>query len=184
MHFHATYERIKILTEAGRAYADIELPYSRKSSRIDSISGRTIHADGSIVPFAGKPFDKTVAKGRGFRYNVKAFTMPDVQVGSIIEYRYSLRYEDNSYYTPDWEVQRNLFQKRATFKFIPFQFTSSRTLLIGKHDRILDRISWTSYVPKDNQPKRVENPRAHWVELAVSDVPPSLRNPIRRLPAS
>ena len=27
------------------------MPYSRKHFRIDSISGRTIHPDGSIVPF-------------------------------------------------------------------------------------------------------------------------------------
>ena len=44
LHFHSTYERIKILTEAGRKYADIELPYDRHGFRIDSISGRTVHA--------------------------------------------------------------------------------------------------------------------------------------------
>jgi Domain of Unknown Function with PDB structure (DUF3857)/Transglutaminase-like superfamily len=177
LHVHSTYERIKILTEAGREYADIELPYSRKSFRIDSISGRTIHADGSIVPFEGKPFDKTTEKGRGFRYNVKAFTLPDVQVGSIIEYRYSLRYDDNSYYSPEWVVQRNLFQKHVAFKFIPFQFDStSRSLLIG-HDHIADRVSWTSYLPKDIQPKRVDGARSRWIELEMSDVAPVLEEP-------
>jgi hypothetical protein len=177
LHFHSTYERIKILTEAGREHADIELPYSRKNFRIDSISGRTIHADGSIVPFEGKPFDKTVARGRGFRYNVKAFTLPDVQVGSIIEYRYSLRYDDNSFYSPEWVVQRNLFQKHASFKFIPFQFTSSSVSLIIGHDRIADRVSWTAYLGKGNEPKFVDGPRSHWVELAMSDIPPSLDEP-------
>lgn len=177
LHFHSTYERIKILTEAGREYADIELPYSRKSFRIDSISGRTIHADGSIMPFEGKPFDKTVQKGRGFRYNVKAFTLPDVQVGSIIEYRYSLRYDDNSFYSPEWEVQRNLFQKHASFKFIPYQFDSASHFLVIGHDRIADRVSWTSYVPKDNQPKLMTTPRSQWVELAMSDILPFLDEP-------
>jgi hypothetical protein len=177
LHFHSTYERLKILTEAGRDYADIELPYSRKNFRIDSISGRTIHPDGSVVPFTGKAFDKTVVKGRGFRENVKAFTLPDVQVGSIIEYRYTLRYDDNSVVAPSWEVQRNLFQKHASFKFIPFQFDSSSHYIVIGHDRIADRVSWSSYVSKDNPPKLTSTPRSQWVELAMSDIAPYLDEP-------
>src|SRR6266496_689091 len=74
------YERIKILTDAGREHANIEIPYGRRWITIAGISGRTVHADGSIVPFEGKPFDKTVTKGGGIRVNVKSFTLPDVQV--------------------------------------------------------------------------------------------------------
>src|ERR1700741_3826994 len=51
---HSVFMRIKILTEAGRRYADVEIPYYRRGFRIDSISGRTVHVDGSIVPFDGK----------------------------------------------------------------------------------------------------------------------------------
>jgi hypothetical protein len=177
LHYHSTYERIKILTEAGREYADVELHYNRKRFRIDSISGRTIHADGSIVEFQGKPFDKTVHKNRGVRYNVKAFTLPDVQVGSIIEYRYSLRYDDHRFYAPEWDVQRNLFQKQASFKFTPFQFDSASHFLQIGHEHIADRVSWTSYLPKDNPPKIVKTPRSEWIELTVSDVPPLLEEP-------
>ena len=177
LHFHSTYERIKILTEAGREYADIELPYSRKSFRIDSISGRTIHADGSIVPFEGKAFDKTVEKGHGFRYNVKAFTLPGVQVGSIIEYRYSLRYDDNTFYSPEWIVQRNLFQTHAKFKFTPYQFDKVSQYLVIGHDRIADRVSWTSYLPKDSQPKDTRGMRSESIDLELSDIPPLLDEP-------
>jgi hypothetical protein len=177
LHFHSSYERLKILTEDGRRYADIEIPYSRRNFRIDTLSGRTIHPDGSIVPFDGKPFDKTVQKGRGYRYNVKAFSLPDVQVGSIIEFRYSLRYDDHMVLPPDWEIQTNLFQKHVSFKFIPFQFnTVSQYIGIG-HDRIADRVSWSSFVPKDSQPKLMSTPRSQWVELSMSDVEPLLEEP-------
>src|SRR5277367_6760034 len=47
-HFHATYMRIKILTEAGREYANIEVPYDRHGSGVSEIAGRTVHADGSV----------------------------------------------------------------------------------------------------------------------------------------
>src|SRR6266568_647740 len=118
---HMVYMRIKILTDAGREYANVELPYSRRGFTIGGISGRTVHADGAIVQFEGKPFDKTVIKGNGFRVNVKSFTLPDVQVGSVIDYRYSLRYEDHLLLPPEWEVQTGLFQRKVYFKFIPFQ---------------------------------------------------------------
>ena len=54
-----------------------------------------------------------------FRIHVKAFTLPDVQVGSILDFRYSLRYPDKRVLAPEWIVQDRLFQKKATFKFIP-----------------------------------------------------------------
>src|SRR6266852_5383652 len=92
---HSVYERIKILTDAGREYANVELPYSRRGFTIAAISGRTVHPDGSTVEFKDKPFDQTVVKGNGLKYNVKSFTLPDVQVGSIIDFRYSLRYSDH-----------------------------------------------------------------------------------------
>ena len=177
LHFHSTYERIKILTEAGREYANVELPYSRKNFRIDSISGRTIHADGSIVPFEGKAFDKTVEKSRGFRVNVKTFTLPDVQVGSIIEFRYSLRYDDNSFYSPEWAVQRNLFQKHVTFKFIPYQFDRGNEFLTIGHDRIADRVSWTSYLSKNSQPVDKRGLKTESIDLELSDVDPLLDEP-------
>src|SRR5215475_1409693 len=37
-------ERIKILTEAGRKYATVELPYDRLIT-VATLSGRTVHAD-------------------------------------------------------------------------------------------------------------------------------------------
>jgi Domain of Unknown Function with PDB structure (DUF3857) len=112
-NFHSVYMRIKVLTEAGRKYADVEIPYSRRGFSISGISGRTIHADGSIVPFQGKPFDKVLAKGRNVHYQVKSFALPDVQVGSIMECRYDLRYGDHSALAPIWLVQNELFQKRS-----------------------------------------------------------------------
>jgi len=93
----SVYVRIKILTEAGRRYADVELPYDRARARlnIDSISGRTVHSDGTVIPFEGKTFQKTIEKGKGTKLLVKAFTLPDVQPGIIVDYRYGLCYEDN-----------------------------------------------------------------------------------------
>src|SRR5471030_2609400 len=55
------YERIKILTEEGKKYANVQLgfvsthdvggEYTGDDKSLGDISGRTVHADGTIIPF-------------------------------------------------------------------------------------------------------------------------------------
>ena len=120
LHYHSVYMRIKVLTEAGRERANVELPYNDRNFDISGIHGRTIHADGTIIPFEGKPFEKDIVKGAGIRYKVKTFTMPDVQVGSIIEYKYELRYDDDMLYAPHWILQDDMFQQHEHYIFKPW----------------------------------------------------------------
>jgi Domain of Unknown Function with PDB structure (DUF3857)/Transglutaminase-like superfamily len=176
---HSVYQRIKILTDAGREYANVELPYSHRGFTIAGISGRTVHADGSVVPFEGKPFDKTVEKSGGIRINVKSFTLPDVRVGSIIDYRYSLRYEDHMLLPPEWEVQTELFQRKAYFKFIPFQNHGSMYIQLA-HGQIANGLAWSSFLWNGIQPERHQLPIStfatthdvgFWVDLNVNDIP-------------
>src|SRR5262249_21203894 len=47
------YTRIKILSEEGRKYADVEISYVKGSARVYAIDARTIRPDGSIVKFDG-----------------------------------------------------------------------------------------------------------------------------------
>jgi hypothetical protein len=113
------YARIKILTEEGRKYADIELPYIKEIGRIHSIKARTIRPDGSIVNFEGKPYDKTVVKAKGVKFLAKTFTMSDVQVGSIVEYRYEYDWNQGLIYDSRWILSDQLFTKRAKFSLKP-----------------------------------------------------------------
>ena len=87
------YFRIKILTEEGRKHADVEIPFFKESQDVVNVRARTIRPDGSIVNFDVKVFEKYLVKGkfegRGLRYLAKTFTLPEVQVGSIIEYFYT-----------------------------------------------------------------------------------------------
>lgn len=185
-NYHSVYMRIKVLTEAGRRYADVEIPYSRRNFKIGDVSGRTVHADGSVVNFDGHVFDKVAvrgkeARGREVRVNVKSFTLPDVQLGSILDYRYSLRYDDRSFYAPDWLIQDDLFQKKATFKFVPYPGQ-----LQLAHGRVGQGTAWTSFLPNGAKPQLHEMPRATYtsnrlasafVDLQMSDVPPIVHEP-------
>lgn len=128
--------RIKILTEKGRTHADVEIPYVAGSTTIEAIRGRTVHPDGAVMPFEGTIFDKVIVKYRKFRYDVKAFTLPGVEVGSVIEYAYTVRWKES---LPDyvrhssnyvfqegwtvpsatWTIQQELYTRHALFVLHP-----------------------------------------------------------------
>jgi hypothetical protein len=85
--FISVYKRIRILRESGRERADVEIRIQPGQS-LKELAARTIHPDQKIIDFAGKPFEKVIIKGRGIKFVAQVFTLPDVTVGSIIEYRY------------------------------------------------------------------------------------------------
>jgi hypothetical protein len=154
-------------------------------STYGGVNGRTVHRDGTTVPFTGKPFDKVIMRsserGKERRYQVKSFTLPDVQVGSIVEYRYHLSYRDHTFYAPEWQVQTDLFQKRATFKFIPYA-----GLLQLAHDRVGQGVAWASYLPAGAQAVDHVLPRSsvatsrtasEWVDLQLTNIPALIHEP-------
>ena len=49
----------------------------------------------------------------------RVFTLPDVEVGSIIEYRYATRIADNIYEAPEWIIQGELYVKQAHYIWYP-----------------------------------------------------------------
>src|SRR5690242_12279558 len=113
------YIRIKIFTEEGKDYGDVEIPFVKGVSDVKNVRARTIRPDGSIVNFEGKPFEKTVVKAGGLKVLEKAFSLPDVQPGCIIEYKYLLQDDTDFFIAPHWEVQQGLFTREAKFSITP-----------------------------------------------------------------
>jgi hypothetical protein len=113
------YNRIKILTEEGRDYANVKIPYDKYRQTVRGIEARTIRPDGTIVEFTGKPYDQVLAKGQKQNISAKLFTLSDVQVGSIIEYRYSLSLDERYVFDSNWELNDVLFTKQAKFSLVP-----------------------------------------------------------------
>lgn len=155
------YKRIKILNEKGRDYADVEIPYLRSGGSIADLKARTIHPDGSIVEFKGKPFDKVVVKSRGFKFHAKTFTLPEVTVGSIVEYKYKLRWESQYLSDSSWTLQHDLYTVKASYSFYPYQKE-----FITKHGSA--RIGYTGNRRALNMQPKINN---HRVELDLENVP-------------
>ncbi len=113
------YLRIKILKEEGRKYADVEIPFFKENEDVHSVKARTIRPDGTIANFEGKPIEKTIVKAKGVKYLAKVVVLPDVQVGSIIEYHYVTQLQEHYVFDSHWILSEELFTKHAKFSLKP-----------------------------------------------------------------
>jgi len=152
-NFQSFYARIKVLTEKGKELATVELPYRKHVYNVADIKGRTIQPDGTIIPLTGKPSDLLRAKGKGYQSGKKVFNLPNVQVGSILEYYFELRYSSDYVSIPYWEIQRPYFIHKAHFQCVQCSNLSFLSVLPPG-----------ATVPKDH---------GGHLNLDLTDVPPS-----------
>jgi len=123
--FISVYKRIKILREGalqpGKSLVDVEISLEPGQS-LKELAARTIHPDQKIVDFTGKPFEKTIIKTRGIKFLAQAFTLPDVTVGSIIEYRYVIALPPHVVSPISaWPIQGDLFTVKENLRFRAYQ---------------------------------------------------------------
>lgn len=149
------YERIKILTDEGRKYGNVEIPYVKEKEAIRSIKARTIRPDGSIVEFDGTVYDKPILKARGVKTMAKSFQLPNVDVGSIVEYRYRHVLQSGYVFDSRWLLSQELFTRRAKFSLAP-----SRDFTL--------RWSWPLGLPEGTEAPKNEHDH---VRLETRDVP-------------
>src|SRR6266699_6989798 len=153
------YVRIKILKEEGRKYADVEIPFFKGNGNIVNIHARTIRPDGSIANFEGKAFDKSIMKAKGLKYMAKTFTLPDVQLGSILEYYYTLDLAEYFVFDSHWILRDELFTKSAKFSLKPY---------VSDYSNMHVRWSWQLLPSGTEAPK--EGPD-HIIRLQVQNIP-------------
>jgi hypothetical protein len=138
LHIHKYYERTKVLGEKGKELATIHIPYEHGDFQVTNIQGRTIHADGTAIPLKAKPEDLMEFKAAGRQMNEIVFTLPSVEVGSILEYRLEIRYSDNMVSSPDWELQQPYFVRKAHYSFEP----ASGVVITNSHGEFLDKLMY------------------------------------------
>jgi len=152
------YVRIKILTEEGRSYANIEIEFDKADENVVNVHARTLKSDGTVVDFDGKVLERTIEKAQGLKYLVKTFNLPNVQVGDIIEYRYTYDLSDQFIYGSRWVLSDPLFTRYARFSLKPYKSEYSNM-----------RLRWTwQGVPAGSQPK--EGPD-HILRMEAHDIP-------------
>ncbi len=115
------YYRYKILTEEGRQYGNVEIPYFKNPDIPDdmNIKARTIKPDGSVVEFDGEVFEKSLIKAHGIRVLAKTLTLPAVEPGCLIEYSYTVFMPRS--FVSHWIVDEALFTRKARFTLNPYR---------------------------------------------------------------
>jgi hypothetical protein len=153
------YLRIKILTEEGRKYADVEIPFDKRREDIVSLRARTVRPDGSAVELRGDVLEKNLKKanldGKRINRSAKVFTLSDVQVGSIVEYSYTRDFHQFVIFNSHWFLNEGLFTRRAQFSLRPFPGAPIRW-------------TWNNLPPGAAPPKQGAD---HMVRMQVSNIP-------------
>lgn len=105
--------RIKILNKDGLDWANVHIPYRKGSQDISKLEAQTynLDANGNVVATKVEKnliYDKSLNK----KFGEKAFTFPEVKVGSVIEYKY----RKTNYGLVDWYFQRSVPVRYSHFK--------------------------------------------------------------------
>jgi hypothetical protein len=121
------YIRIKIYTDLGKEkYATVEIPQTGKR-RISDIAGRTIKPNGSIIDLKKDGiFERELVKTKNAKLRGKTFTLPNVEAGDIIEYRYS-EHRDNEIA----EYMRLYFQRDLPMWSVSYHLKPLRNVPFG-----------------------------------------------------
>lgn len=94
--------RLKILTEAGKEKGNVQIAHSG-AMRLQDFEGRTVLPDGTVVPVPrDATFRRTTSRAR--RFYVTSVAFPSVQVGAILDYQYSVRW-DSIFFLEPWFFQ-------------------------------------------------------------------------------
>jgi len=107
---------IKILNNRGIHYANITVPYTPQTG-IEEIQARTISPIGKIKVLDKKNIYDVTLYPRFIFYSdqrAKIFTMPAVEDGSVIEFRYKLRINGRSLW-PSWNFQDHVPTLKSRF---------------------------------------------------------------------
>lgn len=106
LHFERS-TRIKILSEAGAKWAEVEIPFYKKGLKTERIFEIEAYAynieNGEVIKTSfnkSNTFDEKVNN----LWNVRKFAIPNVREGTIIEYRYRTR-SPFMFNLNDWEFQ-------------------------------------------------------------------------------
>lgn len=162
LHSEFLYSRIKVLNEKGNKYADVEIPVPVSGSSVTGLKARTIHPDGKIIDFSGKAFEKTIIKGKGVKYVAKTFTLPEVTVGSIIEYKFLVMMPEDLIYDNFWTIQHDLYTVRENFKMKAYT-----GLLETKHGGSSQLSLIYSHMPANLKPQR----KGEGFEMQAQNIP-------------
>jgi transglutaminase-like putative cysteine protease len=104
--YRSIYRRVRILNTAGRKWGDVDVPIFHDEQKIESIQGRTILRDGTVILLQPDQIhEKEVIKTDDEKYKQTSFSLPGVTDDCIVEYIIVCK---APYSSIEWLVQKNI----------------------------------------------------------------------------
>jgi len=132
------YERrcravIKVLKEAGKGYGDVSLGFNSRLQRVRILHARTITPDGRVIPLRKNAIKVTTPYSdypEYSDYKELAFSLPGVEVGSVIDYEFCVEAEP---------YIKGHFSRRAFFQW-------SKPVLFSRYEITLPKYKELKYL--------------------------------------
>ncbi|HEX7078092.1 MAG TPA: DUF3857 domain-containing protein [Candidatus Eisenbacteria bacterium] len=121
------YIQLKVFTGRGRTdYAQITIP-SSADYKLMSFAARAVHPNGSIVTIdRSKIFERTVAKRHGKKTREWSFAVPNLEIGSIVEYRWTERHYEHLAHYVSLQLQQLLPVRTTELWIKPYPYEDPR----------------------------------------------------------
>ncbi len=115
------YVRVKIFNDRGREkYSKLDIPFTRKT-KIKDIAARVIKPDGTPVEITKQDIvEKEIIKAGGVKLKVKSFAIPNLEIGSIVEYRYREVVSEAGAAGMHLKFQRDIPVQTLTYYYKPY----------------------------------------------------------------
>jgi hypothetical protein len=159
-----TYVRVKIFTERGRErFSKFDIPFA-KGLKIKDLAARIIKPDGTIVELRqDEIFEREIIRANGVKIKAKSFAVPNIEMGTIIEYRYREIFKDAGavgmrlVFQKDIPVQTlSYYYKPSNSKsspnYQPYNFTDTRFVKDEKGFWLAQRTNVPAYKEEPNMP--------------------------------
>ena len=159
------HKRIKILTEAGKEYANIEIPYWHED-KIHDLEAKCYTIEGKEHELD----DDNIFEEKTDKWKRKKFSIPGVEVGSVIEYKYKTwsKYFGN---LEPWAFQENDYTKYSEIMvYLPPQFSYT----VVTFNLTVDQYERKDEFLRDPYDHDKESPTYKWI---VRDMPGIKKEP-------
>lgn len=114
--YRTIYRRIRILSDNGRDWADVEVPFLEEDQKIEDIQGRTVLRDGTVTLLGPEHiFEKQAIKTKKKQLKQTTFVVPGVTDDCVVEYMIKIR---TSSYNAVWVMQKDIPLLNAELRWI------------------------------------------------------------------
>ncbi len=115
------YVRVKIFNERGREkYSRFDIPYV-KGVKIKNLAARVTRPDGSTTEIGKKDiFDREIVRASGVKVKAKSFAVPNLEPGSIVEYKYREAVDEAGASGMRLPLQRDIPVRELVYWYKPY----------------------------------------------------------------